>query len=152
MNRGRCGRFVSGSRDISNYDLLTSVQLVYLIYNYFIFNIDTFFLSERKDSSNFYAHNLSLYNLSVIYLLDLSCCFQPTLLRNALNPQQEEKIAISFCLFSVAGLHIIRKRRNSFQLRTVLHQHSLNVSPYLTTEQHLVILSNLFSPNLMPSV
>ena len=76
-NRERCGyRFVSGSRDI--FQLRTaheSVQSVYLIYKYSIFKIDTFFLLERKDSSNFYAHNLSLYNLSVIDLLDLSCSF-----------------------------------------------------------------------------
>ena len=76
-NRERCGhRFVSGSRDI--FQLRTaheSVQSVYLIYKCSIFNIDAFFLLERKDSSNFYAHNLSLYNLSAIYLLDLSLCF-----------------------------------------------------------------------------
>ena len=73
----RCGyRFVSGSPDI--FQLRTaheSVQSVYLIYKYSIFKIDTFFLLERKDSSNFYAHNLSLYNLSAVYLLDLSLCF-----------------------------------------------------------------------------
>ena len=76
-NRERCGcRFLSGSRDI--FQLRTaheSVQSVYLLYKYSIFKIDTFFLLERKDSSNFYAHNLSLYNLSVIYLLDLSRFF-----------------------------------------------------------------------------
>ena len=92
-NRERCGyRFPSGSRDI--FQLRSTherVQSVYLIFKYSIFNIDTFFLQERKDSSNFYAHNLSLYNLSVIYLLDLSCSFKPMLLRNVLNSQQERK-------------------------------------------------------------
>ena len=83
----------------SNYDLLTSVQSVYLIFKYSIFNIHIFFLQERKDSSNFYAHNLSLYNLSVIDLLDLSCSFQPMLLRNPLNPQQERKDCYFFLSF-----------------------------------------------------
>ena len=34
---------------------------------------------------------MSLYSLSVIFLLDLSLCFKPMLLQNALNPQQERK-------------------------------------------------------------
>ena len=92
------------------------------------------------------------------------------LLRNALTPQQVRKIPISFCFISVTGLYIIRKRRSSFQLLTVVHQqsslqqslvsqsinifhgYSLNVSPDLATEEYLVILTNLFSLNPMPSV
>ena len=44
-NRERCGyRFVSGSRDIFQlWSTHESVQLVYLIYKYFIFNMNTFF-------------------------------------------------------------------------------------------------------------
>ena len=74
---------VSGSRDISQlWSTHESVQSVYLIYKNYIFNMDTCFLWELKDSSNFYAHRLSRYTLSVIYLLDLSCCFKPMLPRN----------------------------------------------------------------------
>ena len=55
-------------------------------------------------------------------LLDLSRCFQPMLLQNALNPQQERKDCYFFCLCSVTGLYVIRKRRSLFQLLTVVHQ------------------------------
>ena len=49
-NRERCGyRFVSGSRDIFQlWSTHQSVQLVYLIYKYSIFNKDTFFLVGKE--------------------------------------------------------------------------------------------------------
>ena len=49
-NRERCGyRFVSGSRDIFQlWSTHESVQFVYLIYKYSIFNEDTFFLVGKE--------------------------------------------------------------------------------------------------------